>query len=85
MFSGRVLNATRRSCAGAHCGELRAGQDPDNEGARHGADCRQVPVILAFVLILSPVEPSSPETAAERITLPSVLKKRQQVVPMGLQ
>jgi hypothetical protein len=44
----------------------------------------QVPIILAFAPILSPVEPSSPETPAERITLPSVPKERQQVVPMGI-
>jgi len=32
MFSGRVLNATRRAYAGARCGEPRAGQDRTTTG-----------------------------------------------------
>ena len=47
---------------GARCGKLRAGQDPDNEGVRHRADCRQVPSnsgVLAYPLSCGAVEPGN--------------------------
>ena len=62
MFSGRVLNATRRSCAGARCGELRAGQDPDNEGARHRCGLSPGPSnsgVRAYPLSCGAVEPGN--------------------------